>query len=209
MTVDYKRTSYGFDDLDVQDAVGFIDRTGLPALIRQWQAEDGIIDRAVRRGPQFTVRAVLTALHLITRISATVTVAEILRVLYRLSPVQLEMVGMTINEGDRDRFRYDEQYCRREDARFRSWLTSQLEVLDAYWDQPAAMMENREHKRRLAARSAEDHAKAARRMERGRIAANALVRASLDWDVLGGWRGDLLADETLLDVAAALSLIHI
>lgn len=201
MSVDYVRTCYSFDDLDVLDAAQFVDRTGLPALIRQWQAEDGIIDRAARRGPQFTLRAVLTSLRLVITIGATVTIAEILRVIYRLSSTQLEMVGMTIAEDDRDRFRYDEKFCHREDARFRSWLTSQLEVLDAYWDQPVAMMLNREYKKRIAQRNLEQRARAEQRLERGRIAANAVIRASLDWCALAEWRGDLLADETLIDVA--------
>lgn len=202
MTVDYARITYSFDDLDVQDSVWFVDATGLPALIRQWQAEDDILDRAARRKTQFTVRAVLVALHLIVRISATMTIAEILRVIYRMSPAQLQMVGMRIDDTDRDAFRHDLRFCKKEDARFRSWLTSQLEVLDAYWDQPAKMLENRVYCQRMAARTPEDHTKAAKRLERGHLAANCVVSASLDWTLLEGWRGDILADETLIDVAA-------
>ena len=200
MTVDYQRVTYLFDDEAVREASVFVTRTGVPALIRQWQAEDGFVARQGRL-PRFTLEAVQTALHLIVSVTATVTIAEILRVIYRLTDVQLAMVGMVITDDQRRDFLAGTSRAISEDARFRDWLRGQLDCLDAYWDMPAKMLENGEYRRRIDGRTEADRQRAAQRVERGSQMVNALLRASIDAEAMAGWQGDLLADETLIDVA--------
>jgi hypothetical protein len=119
---------------------------------------------------------------------------------YSLTDHQLDMVGMTINPEARAAF--DDDPKSREEARFRVWLNAQMVCLDSFWDLPARTMTNAEFATAIANRTDEDRAMADRRNLRIAEIVNCLVAASIDWKGLAKWRGDMVADETIIDLAA-------
>ena len=184
----------------VKAAVDLVSRSHAVEMITAWQREDGIAQRPAHRHPQFTLQAVLVAMVLIPEIGVTTTVREILRTIYSLTDHQLDWVGMTINSEARAAF--DDDPKKREEARFRVWLHAQMVCLDAFSDLPARTMTNGEFATAIASRTDEDRALADRRNLRSTEIVNSLIAASIDWTGLAKWRGDMVADETILDLAA-------
>ena len=137
---------------------------------------------------------------LIPEIGVTTTVREILRTIYSLTDLQLSTVGMTINSEARAAF--DDDPKNREEARFRAWLHAQVTCIDSFWDLPARTMSNGDFATALAARTPDERALASRRNLRAGELVNSLIAASIDWPGLARWRGDMVADETILDLAA-------
>lgn len=184
----------------VSAAVDLISRSNAVGMITAWQREDGIAQRPAIRHPQFTLQAVLVAMVLIPEIGVTTTVREILRTIYSLTDLQLSMVGMAINSEARAAF--DDDPKNREEARFRAWLQAQVTCIDSFWDLPARTMSNGDFANALAARTPDERALASRRNLRAGELVNSLIAASIDWPGLARWRGDMVADETILDLAA-------
>lgn len=81
------------------------------------------------------------------------------------------------------------------------WLTRRLEPLDSLPDAPARRVKNRDHRRMLAARSIEQEQASEVASERLHQVVNALVAGSIHEQAPKGYRGDIVADETIIDLA--------
>ncbi|MCQ9344036.1 hypothetical protein [Corynebacterium kozikiae] len=172
------------------------------ALIRR--ADIGpILDAARRqaRGPggrppqcRYTFDAVLTVALWITHAGRVPSMAEVHRVLRVLRPDQLAMVGMAgQNPACQDPgLSY---------AAFMAWLHRQLAVIDLGADLLARRVSNREHREMLAARTAAQREDSQRTRSALHRIINRLVAASIDDADPDGYHGDVVADETIIDLA--------
>src|SRR5699024_8163334 len=172
------------------------------ALIRR--ADIGpILDAARRqaRGPggrppqcRFTLDAVLTVALWITHAGRVPSMAEVHRVLRILRPDQLALVGMAgQNPTAQDP---GPGY-----AAFMAWLHRQLAVIDPGADLPARRVSNREHREMLAARTAAQREDSQRARSALHRIINRPVAASIDDADPDGYHGDVVADETVIDLA--------
>lgn len=172
------------------------------ALIRR--ADIGpILDAARRqaRGPggrppqcRYTLDAVLTVALWITHAGRVPSMAEVHRVLRILRPDQLARVGMA------------GQSPAAQDpgpgyAAFMAWLHRQLALIDPGADLPARRISNREHRRMLAARTREQCEASQRASGALHRIINRLVAASIDDADPDDYHGDVVADETIIDLA--------
>lgn len=122
--------------------------------------------------------------------------AEIYRMIGTLADDQLAAVGMDpaeIPEQDVD--------CQRKYRAFKGWLTRLLAPLDPGADLPARRVTNREHRRQVAARTDEQVAASELALQRLHEVVNAIVAASVDAQAPIGYQGDIVADETIIDLA--------
>ena len=162
-----------------------------------------ILDAARRqaRGPggrppqcRYTLDAVLTVALWITHAGRVPSMAEVHRVLRVLRPDQLAMVGMAgQNPSVQDP---GPGY-----AAFMAWLYRQWVVIDPGADLPARRISNREHRRMLAARTAAQREDSQRARDTLHRLINRLVAASIVDAVPAGYHGDVVADETVIDLA--------
>ncbi|AWT24952.1 hypothetical protein Csp1_01240 [Corynebacterium provencense] len=122
--------------------------------------------------------------------------AEIYRMIGTLTDDQLAAVGMEPAEAPETG-----TDCRRGYAAFQAWLTRLLAPLDPGADLPARRVTNREHRRQVAARTDEQVEASELALQRLHEIVNALVAASVDSMAPVGYEGDIVADETIVDLA--------
>ncbi|WP_312098636.1 hypothetical protein [Corynebacterium dentalis] len=122
--------------------------------------------------------------------------AEIYRMIGTLTDDQLAAVGMEPAEAPETG-----ADCRRGYAAFQAWLSRLLVPLDPGADLPVRRVTNREHARQISARTDEQVEASELALQRLRDIVNALVGATVDSLVPVGYEGDIVADETIIDLA--------
>lgn len=202
MVANHEKAAMRVSDDTFAIAYELVKRAGVASMLRRWQREDGIEDRSDRTSyPRFTVEAVVVVVYLLISVGVTVTIAAIVRATYALSDAQLGRVGMVLTAADRERFRRPAEH-RREYHRVWAWLAGQLRPIDPAPDLAARRCTNAEHRSRLSARDSRLADDIRCRVDRGQALIDAIVHASIDWPAMGGYRGDMIADETIIPTAA-------
>lgn len=165
-------------------------------LIEGYHAAIRGIGGRPRRGRRFTILAVLVVILAVTRVGRSPAMAEIYRMIGTLTDDQLAAVGMDPAEAPEEGVD-----CRRGYEAFQAWLSRLLAPLDPGADLPARRVTNREHTRQIAART--DAQVEALELARQRLheIVNVIVAASVDSMVPVGYEGDIVADETIIDLA--------
>ncbi|MGP5082912.1 hypothetical protein ACTXJ8_14160 [Corynebacterium variabile] len=166
--------------------------SGAAEMIEGFSAEARGVGGRIATGWRYTITAVLVVALAILRIGRVPSVAEIHRGIATLTEEQLAAVGMSPPPGGGAPGDY---------GAFSNWLTRTLSPLDPGSDLPARRVLNGVHRQMLAARTAEQchAAEAARR--RLLDVVNTLIAASVGDTLPDGYAGDLLADETIIDLA--------
>ncbi|NMD56998.1 MULTISPECIES: hypothetical protein [Tsukamurella] len=176
--------------------IGIVDRSEADSLIDCWHALERGAGGRPPSGFVYTSRAVLTAILILTFHQRTVTIRQILATIADMTDEQLAAVGMA---GANTSAIYDQP--KREYTRFHAWLTRQFTPVDPHADLPAQRISNKEHKRLLGDRTAEQWHAAERAGERLSILINRIVAASVWEKRPQGCRGDLVTDESTFDLA--------
>jgi len=145
------------------------------------------------------LNAVLVCALSLIMLGRVPTLKAILNAIGDLSPAQLAEVGMRGQDTGRI-FSTPAEQCR-ERQRFIAWLHRRLQPLDSSPDQPAKRIPNAEHRRIIARRSAEQQAESLAAAERLRTVVNLLIKGSIVDLQPAGAVGDLVADESIFDLA--------
>lgn len=211
-----REAAYRFDDAVFERSVQVIRRCGAVELIEGFARDVRGPGGRPRSGRRFTVMAVLVVALSIVRVGRTPSIAEILRMIGTLTPAQLVELGMDpdsalpqggdegVEPGEGDQALKASSSARHGGggyAAFHGWLTRMLEPLDPGADLQAKRVTNGEHRRQLASRS-EEAQQASETAERRLLdVVNALVAGSVDQQCPGSYDGDVIADETIVDLA--------
>lgn len=189
-TQPYLLTDFTFDrSLEV------IHRSGAVELIEEYYRECRSPGGRPHSGRWYTVLAVLVSGLSVIQVGRTPSIAEIHRVIGTLTPEQLEAVGMDPDDAQED------PGGRSDYPAFHAWLTRRLAPLDPGVDLPARRVTNRAHRRQLAARTEEQALASETARQRLQDIVNRIVTAAIEDQIPAGYRGDIIADETIIDLA--------
>lgn len=180
---------YTLDAANLDTCTTVITRSRAAELIEGYYEERRGQGGRTPRGPKVSIFAVLVVGLAIIRIGCTPSIAEICRVLNTLTPQQRQSLYM---EKNRKIILYKP---------FHAWLARRLEPLDTGIDLPARRVKNAEHRRHVAARTDTLLLEIALAEKRRDKIINALVAGSIDQLAPAGGAGDLVADETIVDLA--------
>lgn len=147
-------------------------------------------------GRRFTILAVLVVALAVIRVGRTPAMAEVYRMIGTLTDEQLAAVGMDPAELPEQGADWQREY-----RAFKGWLSRLLAPLDPGADLPAKRVTNAEHRQQVAART--DEQVEASELSRQRIheIVNVIVAASVANEMPVGYEGDIVADETIIDLA--------
>lgn len=197
MISDFQPT-YRLNDDFFRAAKRIIERSRAAESIEGFHAEIGTAGREPA-GIAYTVKAVLVSALTLIMLGRTPSLKAILGAIGDLSARQLAEVGMAGQDTSRIFAVRAEQ--RREYHRFRAWLNRRLVMLDSNPDQPARRITNAEHRRIINRRTAEQQEAFQVAAERLETVVNQIVAGSILEQSPRVARGDLVVDETLLDLA--------
>ncbi|MGP6174302.1 hypothetical protein [Corynebacterium sp. A21] len=172
----------------LEECASFLEASGALTLIEGYYEESrGQGGRtAERRFSMLGVLALQAALITIGRVPSD---SETWRMIRELSDSQLRRLGMTPAARSATY------------GSFARWVTSRRAPLDPGFDLPACRVTNSEHRRHLASRSPETAAACALAAERLHTVVNLIVAASIDEKDPPGGQGDVVVDETIIDLA--------
>lgn len=173
-----------------------IDRSGVENCINGYHRGVGGREPS---GINYTLNAVLVCALSLIMLGRTPTLKAILNAIGDLTPAQLAEVGM--RGQDTGRIFDTSAQQRRERQRFIAWLHRKLQPLDSSPDQPAKRIPNAEHRRIIARRSPQQQAESEASAERLRTVVNLLIKGSIIEPQPSGAVGDLVADESIFDLA--------
>lgn len=190
---------YELSDNDFQRAHAIIARSRVPELIDRYRQSGKGAGGTAGSGIGYTIDAVLVCALSLILLNRTPSIKAILNTIADLNASQLDRVGMAGQDtgvifGTR-------QQQSREFGRFTAWLQRRLQPLDSLPDQPAKRITNAEHERILAARTSAQRVECEAATERLRTVVNDLIRGSIIDPQPAGAVGDLVADESLFDLA--------
>lgn len=172
----------------VESCAAVIEKSGAHQMIDFYFRQDRGVGGRKSTGPTYSMLGVLTIGLALIGIRRVPSMAEIWRTLWTLDPAQ--------------QARLDLDLCGEGTYRaFAMWLTRRLEPLDSLPDAPARRVKNGDHRRMLAARSIEQEEASEVASERLHQVINALVAGSIHEQAPKGYRGDIIADETIIDLA--------
>lgn len=178
------------------DAVAVIERSGVVETIETLYEQERLPGGRLPSGIIYTIRAVLVAALVRIIGCAPPTYAGILTTIARFDHQQLTTVGM----GDQDltalRANNTAEY-----RRFHGWLDRRLAPLDPGADLPARRVTNDDHRNAVAGRSPQQRQRAQEAAVRIHRIMNRLVAASIHDPSPAAYRGDLVADESIFDLA--------
>ena len=190
--------AYRLSDNMFRQAKIIIQRSGAAPLIDSYHEPDS--DRPhTRRGVNYTIDAVLTCALSLIILGRTPSYKAILNAIGDLSARQLTEVGMSGQHLSRlfgPREDQDREY-----HRFERWLTRRLSPLDSQPDQPAQRITNDEHRAIVNSRTPQQLQDYAQGTDRLRIVMNKIVAGSIRDTQPKEARGDIVADETIYDLA--------
>lgn len=189
MSISQQPPGYSIDQANFESCITVISRSRAAELIDYYYLASRGPGGRPSTGPEVTIFAVLVVGLAIIRIGCVPSIAEICRILNTLSPRQREKLGMA---PDRQPVVYES---------FHAWLTRRLAPLDTGIDLPARRVKNDRHRAQIAARSEELRQEIARAESRRDRVINALVAGSIDEKAPVGAAGDVVVDETIVDLA--------
>ncbi len=187
----YRLTNDNFDR-----CLQIITRSGAADLIEHYHHKRRGNGGRPRSGRRYTILGVLVVGLAIICVGRPASMAEIHRVLGTLSDEQFAAIGMDPAGGDESNRGTQSDY-----PAFQAWLTRMLVPLDSGADLPARRVTNRDHRRHLASRTDERWKDSKLARERLHEVVNRIVAASVRESNPAGYRGDIAADETIIDLA--------
>ncbi|MCV7316657.1 hypothetical protein H7J77_14050 [Mycolicibacillus parakoreensis] len=190
---------YRLTDQYFRQARIIIDRSRVEETLDGYHAESHAGGRPTQ-GIRYTLTAVLTAALSLIMLGRAPTLKSILVTIGGFTGTQLTEVGMT-GQDTRPLFGAVTEQLR-EYKRFTAWLNRMLTPIDPAPDQPAERITNAQHRRIIANRTPQQQEACARAGERLKTVINDLVAASILDPHPAACRGDLVADETIIDLAS-------
>ena len=190
-------SAYKVTDQVFFSCVNIIHRAGIGAIIaeahRKHHGSGG-------RRPQcrFTWDAVLAVALCIIHVGRVPSMAEIYRLMRTLTPEQLAEVGMDARE-------LAAQQPGPGYHALITWIHRQCVVIDPGADLPARRVSNLQHRQMVAGRTEEAREASEVAQQTLDRAINAIVAASVEEKVPAGYHGDVVADETIIDLAGPSS----
>lgn len=178
------------------DALAVIDRSGVAEMIESFYDEDRPPGGRPPGRIVYTVRAVLVACLLRIIECTPPSYAGILATLAEFDAGQLAAVGMAGQDMTPVREDGDSEY-----KKLHGWFDRRLEPLDPGVDLPARRVTNELHKAMIARRTAEAQQRAALAEQRIDALLNSIVAASVEEATPSAYCGDLVADESIFDLA--------
>ena len=173
----------------VESCAAVIEKSGAHQMIDFYFRHDRGVCGRKSSGPRYSMLGVLTVGLALLGIRRVPSMAEIWRTLWTLEPAQQARLDLDLSCGE-GTYRA-----------FAMWLTRRLEPLDSLPDAPARRVKNMDHRRMLASRSIEQEQASEVASERLHQVVNALVAGSIHEQAPKGYRGDIVADETIIDLA--------
>ncbi|MCG7447629.1 hypothetical protein MHK11_04955 [Corynebacterium aurimucosum] len=173
----------------VEHCAAIIEKSGAHQMIDFYFSQDRGVGGRKSTGPQYSMLGVLTVGLALIGIRRVPSMAEIWRTLWTLDPVQQVRLDLDLSCGE-GTYRA-----------FAMWLTRRLEPLDSLPDAPARRVKNGDHRRMMAERSPEQEQASEVASERLHQVVNALVAGSIHEQAPKGYRGDIVADESIIDLA--------
>ncbi|MBB2769888.1 UNVERIFIED_ORG: hypothetical protein GGE11_000783 [Mycolicibacterium obuense] len=198
MITDFEK-SYRLSDSLFREAKVIIERSHAAEMINDFHDQHRGAGGQDCAGIAYTISAVLVAALGLLMLGRTPTYKAIQQAIGDLTPRQLAEVGMAGQ--DTSRIFADRAEQRRERTRFVAWLNRRLAPLDPSPDQPARRITNAEHRRIIAHRSTEQRAASGEATERLRTVMNRIVFGSIVDPQPPEAVGDIVADETIFDLA--------
>lgn len=192
-------TQYRLSDNLFREAKGIIDRSEAVEFIEECHRAHCGPGGRPGRGIDYTMSAVMVCALTLIMLGRSPTYKAILNTIADLSARQLAEVGMAGQNTARIFGTRKEQ--KRERDRFIAWVDRRLQPLDSEPDQPAKRITNAEHRQIVATRTPAQRAEHANAAERLRTAINLLIKGSIVDPKPEGAQGDLVADETTIDLA--------
>jgi hypothetical protein len=187
---------YLLADRTFDRSLQIIERSGAVELIEGYHRERRGPGGRPRSGRRYTVLAVLVSGLAVFQVGRTPSIAEIHRVICTFTPEQLAAVGMEPAEMPVDRADERSDY-----PAFHGWVTRMLAPLDPGPDLPARRVTNRAHRRQLAGRTEEQAEESEAARQRLHDVVNLIIAASVDDRIPDCYRGDIVADESIIDLA--------
>lgn len=178
------------------EALTVIDRSGVVTLIESAYEQHRLPGGRTPDGIVYTVKAALVAALLRIIECTPPTYAGVLATLAAFDSRHLDAVGM--GGQDMTALRVDNAA---EYRRFHAWLDRRLEPLDPGADLPARRVLNDDDVRARDGRSDAERERSERASQRIRTVMNNLVAASVHDQSPPGFHGDLVADESIFDLA--------
>lgn len=182
---------YSLTDEVLERSYTVVDRSGVAVLIDQladeWRGSGG-------RRPAGVIPSMTTYLSVALAtmlVPTTPTVRRVHRSIDQMGPGQRRIVGL---DHDGPIVGYPS---------FHAWLTRRLQPLDSGLDLPARRVTNGSHRATLAARTREQQEASAKAKELLHTVVNLLIAGSIDDKNPEGGVGDVVADETIINLAGA------
>ncbi|UQV54204.1 hypothetical protein [Corynebacterium pseudodiphtheriticum] len=173
----------------VEHCAAVIEKSGAHKMIDFYFRQDRGMGGRKSTGPRYSMLGVLTIGLALIGIRRVPSMAEIWRTLCTLDPAQQVRLELDLSCGE-GTYRA-----------FAMWLTRRLEPLDSLSDAPARRVKNGDHRRMMAARPIEQEEASEVAFERLHQVINSLVAGSVHEQAPKGYRGDIIADETFIDLA--------
>lgn len=173
----------------VERCAAVIEKSGAHKMVDFYFSQDRGVGGRKSTGPTYSMLGVLTVGLALIGIRRVPSMAEIWRTLWTLDPVQQARLDLDLSCGE-GTYRA-----------FAMWLTRRLDPLDSLPEAPARRVKNGDHRRMMAARSPEQEQASEVASERLHQVINALVTGSIHEQAPKGYRGDIVADETIIDLA--------
>lgn len=186
-------------DRAVEEALELVNASGVCAVLRRAKdRERGTGGRPPSPIIEYTLEGVLVALLLLVRHGRTPSIRAVLTCLLgELTPDQRTMLGVTrIVPAALLEQAWDDEY-----GRFYKWLNRALTPIDSGFDLPGQRVNVAVHERELTERTTDTRLRAAVARRLGAALINDLIAASVQESQPEGYRGDVVADETIIDVA--------
>lgn len=201
--ISHFESEYHLSDNHFRQAKAIIDRSRVADTIVEYHVGKNP-GGAPRTGINYTLSAALVAALSLIMLGRAPTYKAILGTIADLTPRQLVAVGMAGENLTRIFTIGLEQ--KREYRRFVSWFDRQLKPLDPSPDQPAERITNAEHRRIVNARTPEQRQAYDLAAQRLRTVINDIVAGSIVTKQPAGAVGDIVADETIFDLAGPSSI---
>lgn len=190
-TMDTVLLPYTLTDAALIRSYTVVDRSGAADLIDQLADQHRGVGGRPPGGVVPGVKTFLSVALATMMVPATPTVKRVHRSIDEMSPAQRALVGLE-HEGPIATY-----------SSYHAWLTRQLRPLDSGLDLPARRVTNAQHRATLAARTPEQQDAADHARYLLHIMVNLLVAGSIDEKNPAGGVGDVVADETIINLAGA------
>lgn len=183
-----KRCTYAIHPETLEEKARWVERSGAAELLdRYFEESRGQGGRTSEW--KFSMLGYLTIKAALMAIPRAASDAEALRVMRELTVDQLERLGMVAAVQSAS------------DKAFYNWIARRLRPVDPGFDLPARRVTNAEHRRHVRSRTPEVNAAVHLAADRLHTVVNLLVAASVDDLSPEGARGDIVIDETVIDLA--------